>query len=122
VPYALVDADLATWYDRQTGTYLVLCPTCHRLITFGGLDAIYVEMVWAERRCCQGCRAGIAFRRNPATIGAILDAWHGSGDYPQSPSWVEAIPAQQYNLWPKEIEAGLKAATAPLIQTAFLDK
>ena len=61
VPYALLDAHLATWYDRQSRTYLVLCPRCHRLITFRGLDAIYVEMVWGERRCCQGCRAVAAF-------------------------------------------------------------
>jgi hypothetical protein len=79
-------------------------------------------MVWGERSRCRGCRAGITLRRNPATIGTILEVWHTLGDYPQSPSWAEAISARRYNLWPEEIEAGLKAATAPLMQATFVDR
>jgi len=116
-PYNVLGAPLAAWYDRQEDRYLVLCPACHRLVAYDAQDTLYLEMVWSEHRCCQGCRARISFADNPGLVGAVLDVWRTTGKYPQSPSWVEAIPWYQYMARGKEIEAGLEAATAPMIGT-----
>ena len=53
----------------------------------------------------------------------LIQWWNGAyfgrtGDFPQSPSWVEAIPKQQCTLWAKEIQAGLEAATAPMMDAS----
>ena len=114
-PYTIVGAPLAAWYDREEDRYLVVCPACHRLIAYEAQDTLYVEMVWSEHRCCQGCRARISFVDNPGLVGAVLEVWRSTGTYPQSASWVEAIPWYQYMARGKEIEAGLEAATAPTI-------
>ena len=114
-PYTIVGAPLAAWYDREEDRYLVLCPACHRLIAYEAQDTLYMEMVWSEHRCCQGCRARISFADNPGLVGAVLDVWRATGTYPQSASWAEAIPWYQYMARGKEIEAGLEAATAPTI-------
>jgi hypothetical protein len=42
--------------------------------------------------------------------------WWATGTYPQSASWVKAIPWYQYMAKGKEIEAGLEAATAPMVR------
>lgn len=105
---------LALWCDRQENKYLVACPKCHRLINYDSLHALYLAMVDSERKCCQGCRAKVSFEHNPGLIGLYLDFWFRTGAWPQSPSWLEAIPPSRYNLWAKEIQAGLEAATAPL--------
>ena len=91
-PYTIVGAPLAAWYDREEDRYLVVCPACHRLIAYEAQDTLYVEMVWSEHRCCQGCRARISFVDNPGLVGAVLEVWRSTGTYPQSASWVEAIP------------------------------
>jgi len=114
-PYTVVGAPLAAWYDREEDRYLVVCPACHRLIAYEAQDTLYVEMVWSEHRCCQGCRARISFADNPRLVGAVLDVWRATGTYPQSPSWVEPIPWYEYMVRGNEIEAGLEAATAPTI-------
>ena len=115
LPCIIEGAFLAAWYDCRQDRYLVLCPACHRLIAYHGLDALYLAMVWSERQRCQGCRAKISFERNPGLIGAFLGFWYGRGAFPQSPSWVEAIPQHECSMWAKEIRAGLEAATAPTI-------
>ena len=114
-PFLTVGAPLAAWHDRQEDRYLVVCPACHRLVTYDAQDTLYVEMVWSEQRCCQGCRARISFADNPALVGAVLEIWGSTGAYPQSPSWAEAVPWYQYMARSKEIEAALEAATAPAI-------
>jgi hypothetical protein len=106
---------LAAWYDAKEDRYVALCPACHRLVTYPALHSLYLAMVWRERLRCQGCRAKISFERNPGVIGTVLDFWHKSGTFPQSPSWVEAIPHHLCNIWAEEIQAGLAAATAPLM-------
>ena len=114
-PYTVLGASLAAWHDRWEDQYLVLCPACHRLIAYYAQDALYQDMVWSESQCCRGCRARASFARNPGLVGAILDVWRETGSYPQSPSWVEAIPWYQYVVWGDAIQAGLEAATAPAI-------
>jgi hypothetical protein len=112
-PCAIAGASLAAWHDRRDNRYLVLCPTCHALITCRSLDALYMDIVWKRGQCCQGCRARIAFVRDPDLIGTVLDDWYKTGNFPQSSSWVKAIPPLQCNVWAKQILAGLEAATAP---------
>jgi hypothetical protein len=114
VPCVVEEANLITWYDCQGQEYVVICPECQRLISFDTLDALCLAMAWSERKCCQGCRAKITFKQNPGLIGVILDFWYRKDTFPQSPSWVEAIPQHQWRVWADQIQAGLQAATAPL--------
>jgi len=109
VPFIIKGTVLAVWYDGQEDQYVVLCPTCHRLITCKTLGMVYHEMVWSERKCCQGCRAKATFERDPGLIGLFLDFWCRSGAFPQSAIWLEAIPQPQLNLWAKEVKAALEA-------------
>ncbi len=114
-PFNVLGAPIAAWYDRQEDCYLALCPSCHRLVAYEAEDTLYLELVWSEYRCCQGCRARMSFADNPGLVGAVLDVWCSTGAYPQSASWVEAIPWYEYMARGKEIEAALEAATAPAI-------
>jgi len=88
------------------------------LITYYSLDELYETLVWSEPQCCQGCRARIALLYCPRLVDMFLDFWCRTGEFPQSPSWVEAIPKQQCTMWAKEIQAGLEAATAPVIDAS----
>jgi hypothetical protein len=116
VPYAVVGASLAVWHDRQADKYVVLCPECQRLILYDAPDTLYVEIVWSERQCCRGCRARIMFERNPTLIETVLEHWYRNDSFPQSPSWIEAIPWHQCTMWAERIHAGLEAATAPMMR------
>jgi hypothetical protein len=108
VPFVLKDTVLAVWYDSQEDKYMVVCPKCHKLITCNSLDSLYHEMVWNGRQCCQGCRAKISFERDPGLIGMFLDFWYRTGKFPESDSWIEAVPQPQLNFWGKEIKAALQ--------------
>jgi hypothetical protein len=110
VPFVLKDTVLAVWYDNQEGQYVVLCPQCHEVISYRTLSVLYHEMVWGDRHCCQGCRARITFEKDPGLIGMFLDFWYRMGKFPESDSWIEAIPQPQLNLWEKEIRAALNTA------------
>ncbi len=75
--------------DLQTGEYLWRCPQCGEHIRFPNLLALRL----AERAGgCQGCRAKATFERNPGLIGLFLDFWARADAWPQSPSWMEAVP------------------------------
>jgi N-acyl-L-homoserine lactone synthetase len=115
VPYTIVDASMAAWYDCQADQYVVLCPECHMLIAYDTPEELYLEMVWRDQQCCQGCRARALFACNPHLVGEVLEVWLQTRTFPQSPSWVEAIPRYQCTMWAGEIEAGLEAATAAMI-------
>ena len=110
VPFVLKDTVLTVGYDPQKEQYAVLCPECHEVILYRTLEALYCEMVRSDRRCCQGCRARITFEKDPGLIGIFLDFWHRTGKFPESDSWLEAVPQPQLNLWGKEIGAVLCAA------------
>jgi len=113
---AIEGTSLAVWYDKREDKYVALCPECHRLITYDTLHIVYLEMVQSERQCCQGCRARISFEYDPGLVWMFLDFWSRTGAFPQSPSWLEAIPQHQSNVWAKEIKAGQEAAMAPLME------
>jgi hypothetical protein len=118
VPFIIKGTVLAVWYDSHEDQYVVLCPTCHRLITCDTLGMVYHEMAWSDRKCCQGCRARISFERDPGLIGLFLDFWYRTGAFPQSTIWLEAIPGPQLTLWAKEIKAAVEAV--PDRQEKFL--
>jgi hypothetical protein len=107
VPYVLRGTVLAVWYDCQEDKYWVVCPKCQTLIACNSIEVLYHEMVWGDRQCCQGCRARITFEKDPGLIGMLLDFWHRTGKFPESDSWIEAIPPAHLNLWQKEIGAAL---------------
>ena len=109
VPFVLKDTVLAVWYDNEKELHIVLCPQCHEMISYPALNALYREMVWGDRQCCQGCRARITFEKDPGLIGLFLDFWHRTGKFPESDSWVEAVPQPQLILWGKDIRTALKA-------------
>jgi hypothetical protein len=112
-PYVISGAFVAVWRDCQKHRYLALCPQCRRVIIYCAIPALYQDLVLSERQACQGCRAKITFERNPSMIGVFLHFWYTTATFPQSPSWLEAIPQCQCNIWLKEIKAGLKAGGAP---------
>jgi len=109
VPFVVKGTLLAVWYDSQEDQYVVLCPQCHELIACDTVAIVYHEMVWSERKCCQGCRARISFQQDPGLIGLFLDFWYRTGNFPESASWLEAIPPEQFSLWAKPIGAALEA-------------
>ena len=109
VPLVVQGTLLAVWYDNEENQYLALCPACHELIACDTPGIVYHEMVWSKRKCCQGCRAKITFQQDPGLIGLFLDYWHRTGNFPESTSWLEAVPLEQFNLWAEAIRAALKA-------------
>ena len=109
VPLVVKGTLLAVWYDSQEDQYLALCPACHELITCDTPDHVYYELVWSRHKCCQGCRARLSFQQDPGLIGIFLDYWYRKGNFPESTSWLEAIPPEQFNLWAREIRAALEA-------------
>ena len=109
MPFVVNGTSLAVWYDSQEDQSLVLCPACHELITCDTLGLVYQEMVWSKRKCCQGCRAKITFQQDPGLIGLFLDYWQRTGTFPESATWLGAIPSEQFNLWAKAIRDALEA-------------
>ena len=76
--------------------------------TYDTLDSLYHEFISSDRKCCQGCRARISFIKNPELVGLFLDFWYRTGAFPQSTSWLEAIPQAQFILWAKAIRAAFQ--------------
>jgi hypothetical protein len=76
--------------DPQTGHYLWRCPECGETIRLTSFSAICLVK---RAGCCQGCRARATFERNPGLAGFFLDFWAGADAWPQSASWLEALPA-----------------------------
>jgi len=76
--------------DLQTRGYLWCCIQCGELIRFPNLMALHLA---EQAGGCQGCRAKTTFERNPGLIGLFLDFWARADAWPQSFSWMEAVPA-----------------------------
>jgi len=75
--------------DLQTGDFLWRCPDCHEYIRFPDLSLLYLTDQIGR---CQGCRAQKILKINPRLISLYMDAWTRDGAWPQSNSWVEALP------------------------------
>jgi hypothetical protein len=99
----------AVWYDTQMGQYVALCPVCHQKVTYATAEALHRELKSGVNPGCQGCRAKRSFEQNPGLIGLFLDFWYRTGTFPQNPTWLEAIPSPQFNLWGREIRTYLEA-------------
>lgn len=75
--------------DPQTGEYLWRCPECGEIIRLSGPMALC--LVQRAGRC-QGCRARATFKQNPGLVSFFLDFWARTDAWPQSDSWMAAIP------------------------------
>ena len=75
--------------DSETGEFLWCCPLCGELIGFQSQTADSLAE-WGG--ACEGCRAKVTFERHPELIGIFLQFWARSDTWPQSVSWMEAIP------------------------------
>ncbi len=75
--------------DPRTGGFLWYCPQCKEYIRFYNLSAMHLA---EQAGGCQGCRAKATFERNPGLIGFFLNFWTRADAWPQSHSWIEAIP------------------------------
>jgi hypothetical protein len=75
--------------DPKAGGYLWRCPKCGETIRLSSQAAVCL----AKRTgCCQGCRARVTFEQNPGLVGFFLDFWARTDAWPQSASWMDAIP------------------------------
>jgi predicted RNA-binding Zn-ribbon protein involved in translation (DUF1610 family) len=74
----------------HTGQYLWRCPECGETIRLSNKAAVYLA---EQAGRCQGCRAKATFQQKPGLIGFFLDFWARADAWPQSDSWMEAVPA-----------------------------
>ena len=100
---------LAVWYDNIEKRYVAVCRKCSETVSYESLNALYRELVTSDSKCCQGCRASTTFERNPSLIGLFLDFWCRRRVFPESSSWMEAVPPHPFGLRPKELEAAFEA-------------
>jgi hypothetical protein len=75
--------------DPQTGEYRWRCPECGETIRLSSPTAVC--LVQRAGRC-QGCRARVTFKQNPELVGFYLDFWARTNAWPQSDSWMDAMP------------------------------
>jgi hypothetical protein len=99
--------------DPQTGDFLWRCPRCGESIRLRSQMEVYrAEQVGA----CEGCRAKVVFERNPELISLYIMLWARSDAWPQSVSWMEAIPPSGISILSHAYEtcgmAGAKRAVA----------
>lgn len=75
--------------DPQTGYLVWCCPQCKALIhSFSPLPIRLAE----QGGGCQGCRAQATLKQNPGLVSFFMDFWTRADAWPQSASWIEAIP------------------------------
>ncbi len=77
------------YIDPQTGEFLWRCPLCGESIRCQ--DQLELDTL-EEEVACEGCRAREIFETNPEMIGFAVDMWARADSWPQSSSWMEAIP------------------------------
>lgn len=71
------------------------CPKCGEEIHFPNLGALKLS----ERAGgCQGCLAKATFERKPGMFYIFLDFWMRTNRWPESDSWMEAIPSVSYEV------------------------
>jgi hypothetical protein len=74
----------------QTAEFLWCCPRCGQSLRFKS----QMEVNFAEQAgACEGCRAKAMFERTPEMIALLVVLWARSDAWPQSISWMEAIPS-----------------------------
>ena len=81
---------MLTYIDPQTGEFLWRCPFCGESIRCQ--DQSEIDQLESEA-VCEGCRARELFESNPEMIAFAVDMWARMDSWPQSSTWMEAIPA-----------------------------
>ena len=77
------------YIDPNTGEFLWRCPLCGESIRCR--DQAEIDEL-EEEAACAGCRARALFESNPEMIGFAVDMWARLDSWPQSSTWMEAIP------------------------------
>jgi DNA-directed RNA polymerase subunit RPC12/RpoP len=80
---------MLAYIDPQTGEFLWCCPLCWESIRCQ--DQSEIDQL-EEEAACEGCRARELFESNPEMIGFAVDMWARTDSWPQSSTWMEAIP------------------------------
>ena len=80
---------MLTYIDPQTGEFLWRCPLCGESIRCQDQSQI-VHLEYEA--ACKGCRARELFESSPEMIGFAVDMWARLDSWPQSSTWMEAIP------------------------------
>ena len=75
--------------DPQTGEYLWCCPECGEVIRLSCEAAVCLAESSGR---CQGCRVKATFQQNPGLVGLFLDFWARADAWPQTDSWIDAVP------------------------------
>jgi hypothetical protein len=76
--------------DPKSGQYQWCCPECGEIIRLSSETAVRLAKRAGR---CQGCRARATFKQNPGLVGFFLDFWARADAWPQSASWLDAVPA-----------------------------
>jgi len=82
-------AIMLVYIDPQTGEFLWRCPLCGESIRCQ--DQFEIDQLESEA-ACEGCRARELFESNPEIIAFAVDMWARMDSWPQSSTWMEAIP------------------------------
>jgi DNA-directed RNA polymerase subunit RPC12/RpoP len=80
---------MLVYIHPHTGEFLWRCPDCGESISCQDLTELDQLR---DDGACEGCRARELFERNPEMIGFAVDMWARLDSWPQSSSWMEAIP------------------------------
>lgn len=80
---------MLVYIHPHTGEFLWRCPHCGESILCQDLTELDQLR---DEAACEGCRARELFELNPEMIGFAVDMWARLDSWPQSSSWMEAIP------------------------------
>jgi hypothetical protein len=94
---------MLAYIDPQTGEYLWRCPVCGESIRCQ--DQLDLDQLKYEG-ACEGCRARELFENNPEMIGFAVDMWARLDSWPQSSTWMEAIPPSGISILGSDYHAG----------------
>ena len=104
---------MLAYIDPHTGEFLWRCPLCGESIRCQ--DQSDIDQL-EEEAACEGCRARALFESNPEMIGFAVDMWARLDTWPQSSTWMEAIPPSGISVLGGDYHAGgLRTRTRPAL-------
>ena len=96
--------------DARTDEHLWCCPECGETIRLSSKAAVCLAKRAGR---CQGCRVRATFQHNPGLVGFLLDFWAKADAWPQSDSWMDAVPVAGVSiLGSAYLEAGMPSTHA----------
>ena len=98
----------------HTGEYLWRCPECGETIRLSSQAAVCLA---EQAGRCQGCRAKATFQLRPGLIGFFLDFWARADAWPQSDSWMAAVPMSGVSIVGNGSSEPRRRSTKPGIST-----